>query len=270
MWHKLKLSTSSALVTGAGNGMGRELVIELIKKGAKVSALDIDGVALEETKRLAGATDLNFKAWVVDITDAQMVASLPALIAKEFTPINLIINNAGVIQPFVRINQLKKEQAEKVMQINFFGPLNLIKAFLPSLLEMKSAHIVNTSSMGAYTPVPGQSLYGASKAALAALTAGLRSELIETNVAVTTVYPGAIATNIASNSGIDLSNMDASSSKIKMTSPKKAAQLILNAVEKNKAQVFIGKDAKLMNFLTRLNPLFAAKLIQKQMKDLLK
>ncbi len=95
------------------------------------------------------------------------------------------------------------------MEINFFGPLNLIKAFLPSFLEKESAHVVNISSMGAYTPVPGQSLYGASKAALAALTAGLRSELASTKVVVTTVYPGAIATNIAANSGIDLSNLKA-------------------------------------------------------------
>jgi short-subunit dehydrogenase len=170
----------------------------------------------------------------------------------------------------VRINQLEKKVANRVMQINFFGPLNLIKAFLPSFLEKESAHIVNISSMGAYTPVPGQSLYGASKAALAALTAGLRSELAQTKVVVTTVYPGAIATNIAANSGIDLSNLNAPSKKIKMTSPEMAAAAILRAIERNKAQVFIGRDAKTMNFLARLNPLFAANLIEKQMKGLLK
>ena len=266
----MKLSTSTSRVTGAGNGMGRQLVIGLIKKGAKVAALDIDASALSETKRLAGANEDNFKAFVVDITDADKVATLPKLIAEEFSPIDLLINNAGIIQPFVRINQLDKEAAEKVMQINFFGPFHLIKAFLPSLLEKKSAHIVNTSSMGAYTPVPGQSLYGASKAALAALTAGLRSELIDTNINVTTVYPGAIATNIAVNSGINLSNLSTPNKKIKMTSPEKAAALILEAIEKNKAQLFIGSDAKTMNFLARLNPLFAARLIQKQMKGLLK
>jgi len=113
-------------------------------------------------------------------------------------------------------------------------------------------------------------LYGASKAALSALTASLFSELVDTNVKVTTIFPGAIATNIAKNSGINLTGMDASSSKIKMTTPQKAAQIILAGIEKDKPRVFIGQDAKLMNFLTRVNPLFAAKLIQKQMKDLLK
>jgi len=123
--------------------------------------------------------------------------------------------------------------------------------------------------MGAYAPVPGQSLYGASKAALAALTAGLWSELLDTKVGVTTVFPGAIQTNIAKNSGVKIA-VSADASKIKMTQASVAAKLILDAVEKNKARVFIGRDAKLMNFLTRVNPLFAAKLIQKQMRDLLK
>ena len=167
-----------------------------------------------------------------------------------------MINNAGIIQSFVKINQLYQKAIDKVMAVNFTAPLALIKAFLPSLIAKNSGHIVNTSSMGAYAPVPGQSLYGASKAALAALTAGLWSELLDTKVGVTTVFPGAIQTNIAK--------------KIKMTQASVAAKLILDAVEKNKARVFIGRDAKLMNFLTRVNPLFAAKLIQKQMRDLLK
>jgi len=266
----MKLSTCTALVTGAGNGMGRQLVISLIKRGAKVAALDIDESALVETARLSGGNSSNLKSLVIDLTDETKVAMLPDQIAKEFSAIDLLINNAGIIQPFVRINQLEKKVANRVMQINFFGPLNLIKAFLPSFLEKESAHIVNISSMGAYTPVPGQSLYGASKAALAALTAGLRSELAQTKVVVTTVYPGAIATNIAANSGIDLSNLNAPSNKIKMTSPEMAAAAILRAIERNKAQVFIGRDAKTMNFLARLNPLFAANLIEKQMKGLLK
>ncbi len=266
----MKLSTSIALVTGAGNGMGRQLVISLIKKGAKVVALDIDEAALVETQRLSGGNSNNYKSLVVDITDVTRVATLPEQIAKEFASIDLLINNAGVIQPFVRINELDKDVATRVMEINFFGPLNLIKAFLPSFLEKESAHVVNISSMGAYTPVPGQSLYGASKAALAALTAGLRSELASTKVVVTTVYPGAIATNIAANSRIDLSNLKVPSKKIKMTSPQVAAAVILQGIERNKAQVFIGRDAKTMNFLARINPLFAANLIEKQMKGLLK
>ncbi len=265
----MKIKGSTILITGAGDGMGRALAIECIKRGAKVAALDINQAALDQTKKLAAGNESNFKSYLVDITDSNKVATLAEVIANEFSKVNILINNAGVIQPFVKINELSKADAQRVMEINFFAPFNLIKAFLPSFLKQEVAHIVNTSSMGAYAPVPGQSLYGASKAALSALTAGLHSELIGSNVFVTTVFPGAIATNIAANSGIDMKGMDASSSKIKMTSAFDAAAIIIAGIEKNKPRVFIGKDAKLMNLLSRVNPIFAAKLIQKQMKDLL-
>ena len=266
----MELKNKTILITGAGNGMGRELAIGAINAGAKVVAVDLDKKALATTKQLANADSKNYYPLALDITDSRKVAALPKKIAKQFYPVDILMNNAGIIQPFVKINELEQKAITKVMAVNFTAPLTLIKAFLPTFIARKKGHIVNTSSMGAYTPVPGQSLYGASKAALSALTAGLFSELVDTNVKVTTVFPGAIATNIAKNSGIDLKGMDAGSRKIKMTTPQKAAQIILAGIEKDKPRVFIGQDAKLMNFLTRVNPLFAAKLIQKQMKDLLK
>ncbi|MGI9195577.1 MAG: SDR family NAD(P)-dependent oxidoreductase, partial [Candidatus Nanopelagicus sp.] len=127
-----------------------------------------------------------------------------------------------------------------------------------------------TSSMGAYTPVPGQSLYGASKAALAQLSAGLSSELVNTKVKVLLVYPGAVSTDIAKNSGIKMPKMDIDSSKIKMSSAHKASAIIVAVIEKQKKRIYIGQDAKIMNFLSRVNPNWAAYLINKQMKDLLK
>jgi short-subunit dehydrogenase len=146
----------------------------------------------------------------------------------------------------------------------------LIKAFLPELLKRPEAHILNVSSMGAYAPVPGQSVYGASKAAIKLLTEGLRSELISTKVGVTIVFPGAIATNIAANSGMAAMQADSSASSFATTAADVAAKLMVNAIEKNTPRVVIGKDAKTMDFLSRLNPLFAAKLIYKQMASLLK
>jgi NAD(P)-dependent dehydrogenase (short-subunit alcohol dehydrogenase family) len=100
--------------------MGRQLVISLIKRGAKVAALDIDESALVETARLSGGNSSNFKSLVIDLTDETKVAMLPDQIAKDFSAIDLLINNAGIIQPFVRINQLEKKVANRVMQINFF------------------------------------------------------------------------------------------------------------------------------------------------------
>jgi short-subunit dehydrogenase len=155
------------------------------------------------------------------------------------------------------------------MNVNFTGPLMLTKAFLPGLITRPVAHILNVSSMGAYAPVPGQSVYGASKAAIKLFTEGLRSELMSTNVGVTIVFPGAIATNIAANSGMKMT-ADASSSSFPTTAADVAAKLMVDAIEANKPRLVIGKDAKTMDILSRLNPLYAAKLIYKQMASLLK
>ena len=155
------------------------------------------------------------------------------------------------------------------MGVNFTGSLLMIKAFLPILLDRPEGHIVNISSMGAYAPVPGQSLYGASKAALAQLSDGLRSELRGAKVRVTLVFPGAMRTDIAANSGANLPKNSAAQSRIRMTEPKVAAQLVVEAIERERERIFIGSDAKLMNLLSRISPNFAANLIQRQMRNLL-
>jgi short-subunit dehydrogenase len=124
--------------------------------------------------------------------------------------------------------------------------------------------------MGAYAPVPGQSVYGASKAAIKLFTEGLRSELLSTKVGVTVVFPGAINTNIAQNSGMATFGAGADAGSIKMSQPDVAAKLMVDAIAKNKPRLVIGSDAKMLDFLSRLNPVYAAKVIYKQMASLLK
>ena len=101
-----------------------------------------------------------------------------------------IINNAGIIQPFVRLNDLSYESIERVINVNLYGTLYMIKTFLPHLLTRPEAHIVNISSMGGFLPVPGQTIYGASKAAVKLLSEGLHSELMNTHVMVTVAISG--------------------------------------------------------------------------------
>jgi NADP-dependent 3-hydroxy acid dehydrogenase YdfG len=266
----MKVSNKVVVVTGAGNGMGREMTLQLLSRGAKVFGVDLKAELLAETSKIAGDSP-DFKSLALDITDRAAVAKLPAAVEAAFGEADILINNAGIIQPFVKVNDLSIEAADRVMNVNFNGPLNLIKAFLPVLLSRPEAQIANVSSMGAYGPVPGQTVYGASKAALKLLTEGLRSEMIGTKVGVTVVFPGAIHTNIAQNSGMALpANADAAESKFKMTEPGVAARLMVDAIERNQPRVCIGSDAKLMDRLSRLNPVFAANLIAKQMASLLK
>jgi NAD(P)-dependent dehydrogenase (short-subunit alcohol dehydrogenase family) len=258
-------------VTGAGNGMGREMALLLVRKGARVAALDMSESALQETVRLAGDKGSVISMHVVNITDKAAVDALPAQIQAAHGAMDGIINNAGIIQPFVKLNELTFDAIERVMNVNFYGTLYMIKAFLPHLLERPEAHIVNMSSMGGFLPVPGQTIYGASKAAVKLLTEGLHSELQGTSVGVTVVFPGAIGTNIAQNSGVagSLKVEPQQERSFPTLPPSEAAEIIIRAMEERRYRVTVGKDARFMDIIYRLHPERAANFIFKKMKSLL-
>ena len=269
----MKVQNKVMVVTGGGNGMGRELVLNLLAKGARVAAIDINETALKETAQLAKEYKENIATFVLNITDKDAVDALPAKVIAKFGKVDGIINNAGIIQPFVRLVDLDYSAIQRVLDVNLYGTIYMVKAFLPHLKERPEAHITNVSSMGGFLPVPGQTVYGASKAAVKLLTEGLYAELLNTNIKVTLVYPGAIGTNIAANSGITVPNMPEADSKeasnFKQLAPDKAAEIIVNAIENNRYSVLVGSDAKFMDFIYRLNPQNAAKFIYNQMKALL-
>lgn len=268
----MNIQNKTILVTGAGSGIGRAIVLALLEKGAVVAAADIHDVALTELKQQASEKPENISTHVVDISDRTAVENMAKDVISEHKHLDGVINCAGIIQPFVKVNDLDYDAINRVMNINFYGTLYMTKTFLPYLLKRPDAHIVNISSMGGFLPVPGQSVYGASKAAVKLLTEGLYAELMDTNVRVSVVFPGATQTNITKNSGVKEPKMPASDNKqpsIKMTSASDAAQTIINGIEKNKFQIFIGSDSKFMNFLYKLSPKFATGFIAKQMKSLL-
>ena len=258
------------VVTGAGSGMGRELVLQLIAKGAHVAAIDFNEKTLKETAAFVNSSASNVSLHVLNVADAAAVAALPDSVLAVHGLVDAVINNAGIIQPFVRVNDLSFEAIHKVMDVNFFGLLAMTKAFLPHLMKRPEAHIINVSSMGGFLPVPGQSVYGASKAAVKLLTEGLYAELRETNVRVSVVFPGAINTNITANSGVHMEMpKGAKASDYKTLASPEAAQIILKGIENNELRIYVGSDSKFMNFLYRLAPTFATNFIAKKMKGLL-
>lgn len=260
----------TVVVTGGGNGIGRELVLELLRRGARVAAVDRDKAGLDETVRLAGEGRGKVSTHVVDLTSRAQVEALPAAVVAAHGQVDGLINCAGVIQPFVRVNDLGYDAIDRVLQVNLYGPIHTTKAFLPLLLKRPQAHLVNVSSMGGFVPVPGQTLYCASKAAVKLLTEGLASELEATKVEVSVVFPGAVATEISKNSGVAVPSAGGDGrASITPTPAPKAAAVILDGMEKGKARILVGSDAKAMDKLSRLAPLRAAKLIAKQMRSLL-
>ena len=263
----MKCANRVIVVTGAGSGMGRELVLELLRRKARVAAIDRNETALRETVELARAPDGALHVFSLSVADRPAVEALPRAVEEKFGAVDGLINCAGVIQPFIGLVDLDYDAIDRVFDVNFRGTLYMTKAFLPAFLARPEAHIVNISSMGGFLPVPGQTAYGASKAAVKLLTEGLQAELAQTNVHVTVVYPGAIATNIAANSGVSLATRSEGLSWI-MRKADQAARDMLDGMEKNRARVIVGRDARLLDVLYRLDPVRATAFVAKQMRQL--
>lgn len=263
----MKVSGKIIVVTGGGSGMGRELVLDLLSKGAKVIAVDIKEKSLKVTAELAGSKRDALRTEVVNIADKDAVFDFVSIAPSIFGAVDGIINNAGIIQPFIKLKDLPYEDIERVLNINLWGTLYMTKAFLPHLLSRPEAHIINISSMGGFLPVPGQTIYGASKAAVKLLTEGLNCELENTNVNVTVVFPGAIHTQIMENSGLENQARALSKSELaRLTTPQKAAGIIIDGMENNKYRVLIGRDSKFLDLFYRWSPKSAAAFITKKMK----
>lgn len=266
----MQVANKVFVVTGAGSGIGRALVLQLRNEGGRVAAVDIDAETLEETRELAGQHGEKISLHVADVTDREAVEALPADVIEAHGVVDGLINNAGIIQPFVRLNDLEYDAIERVLNVNLYGTIYMTKAFLPHLLERPVAHIVNVSSMGGFFPVPGQTLYGASKAAVKLLTEGLYAELLETDVGVTVAFPGATATNIAENSGVAVDGAgDDQAQNFSPLAPEAAAETIIEGMKQDKFQVFVGRDARMMNILYRIHPRLATRFMFRQMKGLL-
>ena len=269
----MKVQGKVIVVTGAGNGMGRDVTLQLLKAGASVAAVDLNEDMLKETEQLAGGKNPKLSLHVVNIADLAAVEKLPKQVVSAHGHVDGLMNIAGIIHKFKKVNDLSYEDIHRVFNVNFFGTVQMVKEFLPLLMKRPEAQILNVSSMGSYVPVPGQTMYGASKAALKLFTEGLRMELFGTNVGVGLVFPGAVATNISTNSKAvtekEAKAMASAGAKFKMTSSPAAAAKIIEGFEKNLYHGFAGSDAQMMDRISRLAPEQAAKIIQKQMASLL-
>lgn len=261
----MDLAGKVLVVTGAGNGIGRQVAIELLRRGARVAGVDLSEAGLAETAATANAGE-RFSLHAVDITDRDAVVALPDAVRAAHDVIDGLVHVAGIVQRFVPVAELTFADIDRVLTVNLGGTVNMNKVFLDELLARPVAALVNVSSMGGLVPFPGQTAYGASKGAVKLWTEGLQAELAGTGVAVTVVFPGAIATDIVLNSGAgSVSAASAGDAPVRMTPPDAAARQIVDAIAAGAPRVRIGKDARLLDRLVRLMPTKAIRLIAKKM-----
>lgn len=265
----MKVTGKTIVVTGAAGGIGGAIVRELLHHGARVAAVDLREADMQLLTKDARATPQTLSLHAVNSTDRSAIKALPGEILQQHASIDGYINCAGVVQPFVHVADLDEKAIKRVMEVNFYGTLYMAQAFIPHLLKRPEAHIVNISSMGGFLPVPGQGLYGASKAAVSLLSESLFSELLGSSIHVTTVYPGATNTQITKNSGVD-APADPSELSIPMNSKERVARKVIRSMQRNKVRVYTGLDSWAMNKLYRLSPTLATRIIASLMRSLLK
>jgi NADP-dependent 3-hydroxy acid dehydrogenase YdfG len=196
---------------------------------------------------------------VLDVADSQAVQQFAEDVVAQHGKVELLVNNAGVALGGT-IEQISLEQIEWLFNINFWGMVYGVKAFLPLLKQQPAAHIVNLSSIFGLFAVPGQAAYCASKFAIRGFTETLRQELASTSIRVSCVHPGGIKTAIARNarfgevSAKELEQGRAYFEKVLRIPPKQAASTIVRGIERDSARILIGREAYIMDVVQRLMP----------------
>jgi len=250
------LAGRTAVITGAGSGIGRALARAFAAEGCRLALVDLDPGGLEETRRLLAGVPVS--THVASVADRERMAALPAEIEAEHGAIHLLFNNAGVtINKSFADSSL--QDLELVLGVNLWGVLYGCHYFLPSLLRAGEGHIVNTSSMAGFLGLPNQASYSLTKAAVKSLSESLRVELAGSGIGVTSIHPGAIKTNImkaAARYGGDAqetARLEALVMRFGMA-PEKLAAKVVRAVQRNRMRVRIGFDSYLTEWAKRILP----------------
>jgi NAD(P)-dependent dehydrogenase (short-subunit alcohol dehydrogenase family) len=261
----------SALITGAGSGIGRALALQLNREGCALYLGDVDGDGVAETVTLLERPEVPASTEQVDVSDHDAVSAWAEAVGSTTGHLDMVINNAGVgLVGTARENSLSDIQW--LMGINFWGVVYGTRAFLPLLEAAPHGHLVNISSVFGLIGVPTQSAYNAAKFAVRGYTEALRQEMADSSVHVMCVHPGGISTNIAlrsrsSDRNASASERDERFRAMARTSPEKAAATIIRGIERRKARLLIGLDAAYISLVSRLFPVNYPRLFPDWQKD---
>jgi NAD(P)-dependent dehydrogenase (short-subunit alcohol dehydrogenase family) len=209
----MRIENSVALVTGANRGLGRVLARELVARGART--------VYAAARSPAAVTDPGVVPVALDITDPDQVAAA----AHQCADVDLLVNNAGVLAWSPLIGAPDLDGARREMQTNYFGTLDMCRAFAPVLAANGGGALVNMLSIVSWFTNPGNGTYSASKAAAWAMTNGIRVELARHGTLVVGVHVGFIDTDMAA--GVDAPKI----------SPADVTRQILDAVEAGQSEV---------------------------------
>lgn len=248
---KFTLYNKNVVVTGASSGLGKEMVLRLIKK----YKCRVVGIARSEEKMRALINELgelsnNFSYYLFDVSDSEKWHEFADKIKASDFDADVIINNAGILPQFTRFDKYSAEEMQTVQEVNFDSVVYSTSAFVPAFLQKSGTAFINIASSDALCPLAGTSVYSAGKAAVKSLSEAMREEY-RGKIYIPAVCPGFIRTNIMRNqmhngkSGIlNLVSMPAA----------KAAKKILRRANARRARIVVGADAHFMDVFYRIAP----------------
>ncbi|WP_417899855.1 3-ketoacyl-ACP reductase [Bacillus haimaensis] len=192
----ISLKGKTALITGAGRGIGRATAIALAKEGVHLGLIGLTMSNLEKVTAELEQYDVNVSAATADVADLEAAHHAVEHIKSDLGAIDILINNAGIAK-FGGFLDLTPEEWENIIRVNLMGVYNVTRAVLPDMIERKSGDIVNISSTAGQKGAPVTSAYSASKFAVLGLTESLMLEVRKHNIRVTALTPSTVATDLA-------------------------------------------------------------------------
>ncbi len=256
-----------AVVTGGNGGIGRATAVALADAGAHVALVDFRLDGIDEVVDRIQQIGRRVSVHQVDVSNRADVAALPAAVRAQHGDVHVLVNNAGVTAttPFV---EQSEEDFDWVMNINLGGVVHCTRAFLPHIIQVPEAHIVNVSSIFGVVGVPAQVAYCTSKFAVRGFTEALAEELSGTSVGVTVVHPGGVNTGIIRNARFDdnsmKSNMEGFFQK-NTISPDVVGEGIVDCILRNRARFLVAPEAHVFDLLKRMFPTWGNRFAVRQM-----
>ncbi len=258
------IHNKNVLITGASSGIGKEITKLLITK----YNCHVLGVNRSEDKLIAFKEELGeyankFDYYPMDASKLENWQQLYQHLLDNGKTIDILINNAGTMHPFMRFDKIDIEQIHKVIDINFYSAVYSTKVFLPMLLAREHGSIINISSASALCNIPGVSIYSASKSALRAFSEIVSYEY-KKKIYVSTIMPGFTKTNLFYSKD---NARDIVTSKDKNLIDKfcmrvdKMAKKIVGKIKRKRRRAVLGVDSKLVNFLHKLMPQTTTKMV---------
>ncbi len=182
-----------AIVTGGGQGIGKEICLKLVKSKAKVIIFDVNEESFNKTVEEIRAIEGEILALKVDVTKYKEVKKAVSYVIDKYKGIDILVNNAGIARDSLLL-RMKKENWHKVLDVNLTGVFNCLKAVIRCMMKQRYGRIVNISSIIGLRGNIGQANYSAAKAGIIGLTKSAARELGRYGISVNAVAPGFIDT----------------------------------------------------------------------------